>query len=285
MNKTKFNEFPRIGIVIIARNEANNIYDTLDALSQQTIPLTQIVLVDDNSTDDTVKIAKNFDVEILTFPEIHDNWVTRPELAKVFNYGLNHLNVDNLDFISIVGADHLLSSDYYEKITEKMMTDDSVVASGAIQGEIATAPRGSGRVIRKDYWKSIGSKLPVNFGYETYVYVKAMQLGFNISYYEDIKTKTARRTSITYKPIMYYHYGYAMQALGYPLLHTFLRSLLLLKRGKGFKSFMFFLKGYFSNKEIFYEESLRNFVSKKYNTKHVLSNPTKKFKRFMETKY
>lgn len=283
--KENTNNYPKIGVVVIARNEAENIYDTLNALFNQTISLRQIVLVDDNSTDDTVKIAKNFDVEILSFPETHDNWVTRPELAKVFNYGLRQLDVDNLDFISIVGADHILPQDYFEQLTERMITDNSVVASGAIQGEIATAPRGSGRVIKKEYWKTIGSKLPVNYGYETYVYVKAMELGFNVRYYDNIITKTSRKTAITYKPIMYYHYGYAMRALGYPLLHTFLRAILLLKRRKGLKSFRLFLKGYFSNKNTFYEDSLRNFVSKRYNTRHVLSNPTGKIKRFIDTKY
>ena len=283
--KENINNYPKIGVVVIARNEAENIYDTLNALFNQTISLRQIVLVDDNSTDDTVKIAKNFDVEILSFPETHDNWVTRPELAKVFNYGLGQLDVDNLDFVSIVGADHILPQEYFEQLTERMITDNSVVASGAIQGEIATAPRGSGRVIKKEYWKTIGSKLPVNYGYETYVYVKAMELGFNVRYYDNIITKTSRKTAITYKPIMYYHYGYAMRALGYPLLHTFLRAVLLLKRRKGLKSFRLFLKGYFSNKNTFYEDSLRNFVSKRYNTRHVLSNPTGKIKRFIDTKY
>lgn len=283
--KENINNYPKIGVVVIARNEAENIYDTLNALFNQTISLRQIVLVDDNSTDDTVKIAKNFDVEILSFPETHDNWVTRPELAKVFNYGLRQLDVDNLDFISIVGADHILPQDYFEQLTKRMITDNSVVASGAIQGEIATAPRGSGRIIKKEYWKTIGSKLPVNYGYETYVYVKAMELGFNVRYYDNIITKTSRKTAITYKPIMYYHYGYAMRALGYPLLHTFLRAILLLKRRKGLKSFRLFLKGYFSNKNTFYEDSLRNFVSKRYNTRHVLSNPTGKIKRFIDTKY
>ena len=280
-----FNEYSHIGVVVIARNESENIYETLDGLLNQTIPLQQIILVDDNSTDDTVKIAKTFDIKILTFPETHDNWVTRPELAKVFNYGLKQLDVKNLDFISIVGADHILPNDYFDKIITRMIQDDSVVASGSIQGEIATAPRGSGRVIQKQYWQRIGSRLPVNYGYETYVYVKAMQLGFNVTYYDDIITKTSRKTAITYKPIMFYHYGYAMRALGYPLLHTFLRSILLLKRGKGLRSFRFFIQGYLSNNNTFYENSLRSFVAKKYNTRKVLSDPIGKIKRFMNTKY
>ena len=283
--KEDINRQLKIGVVVIARNESENIHDTLTALFDQTIPLKQVILVDDNSTDDTVKIAKNFDVKITSFPEIHDNWVTRPELAKVFNYGLRQLDVDNLDFVSIVGADHILSQDYFEQITKRMTIDGSVVASGAIEGEVATAPRGSGRVIQKQYWKKIGSELPENYGYETYVYVKAMQLGFNVSYYDDIITKTSRKTAITYKPIMYYHYGYAMRALGYPWLHTFLRAILLLKRRKGLKSFRLFLNGYYSNKDTFYEDSLRSFVSKRYNTRHVLSNPTGKIKRFIDTKY
>ena len=51
MMKENINDYPKIGAVVIARNEAENIHDTLDALFKQTIPLRQIIFVDDNSDD------------------------------------------------------------------------------------------------------------------------------------------------------------------------------------------------------------------------------------------
>lgn len=58
----------KVSIIIPARNEEANIAKLLTALQQQTYPrqLTQIIVVDDNSTDATASIVKDFDeVELI----------------------------------------------------------------------------------------------------------------------------------------------------------------------------------------------------------------------------
>lgn len=52
----------KISVIVPARNEENNIGQLLEALQQQTYPtaLTEIIVVDDNSTDQTANIVRQF---------------------------------------------------------------------------------------------------------------------------------------------------------------------------------------------------------------------------------
>jgi len=53
---------PTISVIIPCRNEENNISSLLSALNQQSYPkpLTEIIVVDDGSTDNTADIVKQF---------------------------------------------------------------------------------------------------------------------------------------------------------------------------------------------------------------------------------
>ena len=53
---------PKVSVVVAARNEEHNLKNCLTSLLSQTYPkkLTQLVVVDDRSTDDTPNILKQF---------------------------------------------------------------------------------------------------------------------------------------------------------------------------------------------------------------------------------
>ncbi len=55
---------PRISLVIPVRNEARRIATCLAAISAQTLPPIEVILVDGHSTDKTVEIAKTFSVRV-----------------------------------------------------------------------------------------------------------------------------------------------------------------------------------------------------------------------------
>lgn len=58
---------PKYSIVIRAYNEAQHIGRLLDGIMQQTlIEQTEIILVDSGSTDDTLKIAGQYPVKVVT---------------------------------------------------------------------------------------------------------------------------------------------------------------------------------------------------------------------------
>lgn len=256
----------RVGVVIPARNEAKNITATLLNLINQTIPPTQIIVVNDGSKDNTKELAEWF-AKVVDYPIQHENWVAHKNLAKVFNYGFNQLNYSKLDYVMILGSDHLLPFDYIEKVTNRMAqpTENQThvsVASGSIKNEFANIPRGSGRMIEVNYFKELNYQYPVNWGYESYLILKAWQLQKAVAYYEDIETTTQRQTAITYKPIMFHHYGRAMKALGYTPIHLMLRATIFCKKKPAFA--LQLIRGYYSAPvPDFYEDELRKFVKQK----------------------
>jgi len=260
----------KVGVVIPARNEQHNLKYTLDALMIQSVKPYQVIVVNDGSTDKTVEIAKQHGCDVIDFPEAHDNWVTLPDLAKVKNLGFDLLHRD-LDYMMILGADHILPPDYIERVIERMEKDPKlVVASGSIQKEWSIIPRGSGRIVKNSFWLLIGARYPVNWGYESWMISKANQLGYTVAHFDDIVTTVLRKTAMTYKPIMYYHYGKAMKALGSQWFYVLGRSLIIIKRA-GLASGWQFNKGYIQNKTDFYDDELRAFVKSKqqFSFKHI----------------
>lgn len=70
--------FPFVSVIIPARNEENNLPDTLNALENQSYPTDkwELVLIDDGSTDNTLKIAeeaasRNSNFHVLSKANVH----------------------------------------------------------------------------------------------------------------------------------------------------------------------------------------------------------------------
>ncbi|MBS7612571.1 hypothetical protein KEJ27_10315, partial [Candidatus Bathyarchaeota archaeon] len=95
-----------------------------------------------------------------------------------------------------------------------MIKENVRIASGYIKGEPfhPEMPRGSGRVYDFKLFKSIDF-FPVNWGWESYVIFKVMQMGYKVRCYKDIEAGEARPTSMNKRKLFYY--GKAMKALGY----------------------------------------------------------------------
>jgi len=178
-----------VGVIIPARNEQDYLKKTLTSLSNQTHTPAQVIVVNDNSIDETRNIALEFGCEVLDFPYKHESWLGDYKLASVRNLGIVMLDKD-LDYILMIDADHILPHDYIETMINKMESKPKVViASGKIDGEWIVSPRGSGRMIKMFYWKKIGSVYPMNYGFDSYILFKAMQLGYEIEVYPEIITK------------------------------------------------------------------------------------------------
>ena len=253
----------KIAVVIIAKNEEQFIGKTLDHLLQQDLQPQRIILVNDNSTDNTKEIVSKYkQVQIVNFPKKHNSWVTKKELATVFNYGLKELDsYEDLDFIMILGSDILLPSNYLSQITTRMIKNSKIcISSGIIENEFSLVPRGAGRVIRYQFWKKIGLRYPINYGFEGYLLVKTKYMGFDVKVYPDLIMKTQRSTSASIHPRLFYNYGLGMKALGYtpPFALFDIFNIMLKKPIGGFHM----LRGYLSRYNDLYEPELRNFVKK-----------------------
>ena len=55
----------KISIIITTKNEAQVIENLLNSISGQTYKNYEVILVDNNSSDETVNIAKNMDIKFI----------------------------------------------------------------------------------------------------------------------------------------------------------------------------------------------------------------------------
>ncbi len=251
----------RVATIIPARNEEQFIGETLTALLNQDIDDNYIIVVNDGSEDKTKEVVDSFPyIELINIENRGFDAQGTPILARVINQGLEKLVPEvSYDYIMILGSDHILPSNYIRKIVDHMDHNrDIAICSGQIKGEKSKVPRGSGRIVRSDFWKSIGLQYPLKFGFETYLLIKAQQLGYRIDVLNDLISLTSRPTRKSYKKETYISYGKSLRALGYIQLYSAGRiGLISLKNPKGA---FYMLQGYTSSDIEFYEEDFRSFL-------------------------
>ncbi len=209
VEKARLGSKTKIGIIIPARNEEENIGKTLENLRKQSFKPEKIVVVDDGSTDHTTKITMKYGASVIQLPDRGFAAVGKPALASVINTGLK--NVHDMDYICILGAEHNLPPNYLEEIIGRMENDSNlVIASGMIEAEICAPdfPWGSGRIIKADFFRSIGFQFPEEYGWEDWLIYKAKMMNHETKCFTDIVSKTQR-------PMSFRNKGEIMYALGY----------------------------------------------------------------------
>jgi len=215
---TKTAKSMKYAAIIPARNEEKHIEKTLTALKNQTIPPTQIIVVDDGSRDKTHQIASKYTEDIVRLPDRGYNAVgNTPELSRVFNHGLNRVKED-ANYVLICGADNILPEVFFETIYRKMQVNPKlVIASGRPRGEPYSehSPRGS-RVVDAQFWRDVsGLQYPVAWGWEDWLYFKALQGGYEAKCFHDIVTQPQRPILTSARAGKARLWGKAMYALGY----------------------------------------------------------------------
>jgi glycosyltransferase involved in cell wall biosynthesis len=272
----------RVAAIIPARNEENFIGRTLAALFDQHTRPSKVIVVNDGSTDRTAEIASVAGAEVVDMPDRGYNVQGMPVLAGVINRGLERLEArgygnDN-DHVLILGADHTLPPNYLTAILDAMAADKRLaLCSGVIAGERSIVPRGSGRVVRADFWQSIGFRYPENYGFETYLVLKAQQQGYSVKVLRDLITRTLRKTGKNYKKSVYVSYGKSLKALGYSRLYSAARiGLVSMKNPRGG---FYMIKGYLSDDVQTYDPELRSFLSsiQHKRIKRYVTNPVRAF--------
>ena len=184
--------------VLCARNEERYLKATVKALNSQSLPLSRIIVVNDGSTDATAQIAAEHGCSVIHLPCHEGSYRGKPLMAKVWNSGLDQAKQFNPDYLLSMGADHVLPVHYVQSLVERMELDNRlVVCSGVIDGEVGelATPRGSGRLTKADYWSRLnGLTYPVYWGWEEYVLFKALQEGYTVRCFLDVRSSVQRAT-------------------------------------------------------------------------------------------
>lgn len=129
---TKNKKLPKISIVLPTYNSENDIKKALVSIYKQNYPsnLLEVIIVDDESTDNTILNAKKFPVKILTMND------RDPEIAKMIG-----LKASTGDFFYYYDSDmELLGNNFFQSLLYPLQADSEIVGAFARNYADRSAP-------------------------------------------------------------------------------------------------------------------------------------------------
>src|SRR5690606_29466378 len=120
-------------VVIPAYNEARFLNLTLDSLAQQTVLPAKVVVVYDNSADNTYDVASNFAEKHYFIAVVKTTAEAKhmpgSKVINAFNIGFAQLDQD-YDIIVKLDADLILPTNYFEQIIATFNSDATIGMAG-----------------------------------------------------------------------------------------------------------------------------------------------------------
>jgi glycosyltransferase involved in cell wall biosynthesis len=252
-----------IYIVIPAHNEQDSIALTLDSLVNQTLLPKHLVVVNDNSTDNTEEIIEAY-VEKHKWISLVNSKSTNQHLpgSKIINAfykGLESLD-ENYDIICKFDADLIFPINYLETLSIHFKANPKLgMAAGFCYIEKNNKwvlesltrkdhIRGALKAYRKVCFLQIG-KLKPSMGWDTIDELLAKFYGWELLTDESLHVKHLKPTGISYNKSSKYLQGEAMYKMRYGYAITLISALkLAYKKGK-VSLFRDYMNGYFKAKK------------------------------------
>ena len=141
---------PRITVIIPAYNIENLITRCVESVVNQTYPkdLTQILVVDDGSTDNTGKVIDELEAKYDNVTALHEE---NGGSSKARNYALSKATGD---FIGFVDSDDFVEPDMYEKLVDALIRNNALMAQTG-RDEIAEDGSKLPNVVEIPQWETI----------------------------------------------------------------------------------------------------------------------------------
>ena len=256
----------RIYIVIPTYNEETYLAQTLQSLVEQTIIPDRIVVVNDNSTDDSQKIIDEFTSKYNFITSISKISGARHEpgskVINAFKRGLEELD-DNYDVLCKFDADLIFPKHYIESILLIFKTNPEcgmaggfchILDKGDWKLENLTNKehiRGALKAYKKECFKDIGG-LKSTMGWDTIDELLAQYHGWKIETNICLQVKHMRPTGSSYSKSTVHKQGESFYKMRYGFLLSLIASAKLATKKKSFRFFLNCIGGYFkslSNKE------------------------------------
>lgn len=250
-------------IVIPAHNEADCIAKTLQSLVTQTHLPKQIVVVNDNSTDDTESIVQQFQKEYdfvsLVNSKSSNEHVPGSKVINAFYRGYKTLD-NNYDIICKFDADLIFPNNYLESIKTLFEKDEKIgIASGLAfvkrnnkwtYENISNKNhvRGPLKAYRIECFNNIGG-LKTSIGWDTVDILLAKYHNWKIATDEKLHVKHLKPTGKSYSKKAKYLQGEAMYKMRYGLIITLVSALKMAYNKKRLFVFKDYLIGFFQAKK------------------------------------
>ena len=249
-------------IIIPAHNEEDYIGKTLESLVQQTLLPKAVIVVNDNSTDQTQRICEDY---ASTHPYISvlnstssNKHLPGSKIINAFNKGLAVLDND-YDIICKFDADLIFPKDYLEKIANHFKANTKLgMASGFCYVERNNNwvlenltnkdhIRGALKAYRKACFNQIGELKP-SMGWDTVDELLAKYHGWGILTDETLHVKHLKPTGQSYNKASKYMQGEAMYKMRYGFGITLISAIKLANKKGSFRLFKDYMSGYFRAK-------------------------------------
>lgn len=249
-------------IVIPSHNEEKLISLTLQSLAEQTVLPTKIVVVNDNSTDNTAEVVLAFAEKYpfislvnKTSDAIH---LPGSKVIQAFQKGLETLD-DNYDFIVKADADLIFPKNYFESIILHFKSDEKIGMAGGFcyiekNGEWVLENltdkdhiRGALKAYRKETFQQIGGLKPA-MGWDTVDELLCKFYGWKVVTDTSLHVKHLKPTGANYNKTARYKQGEAFYTLGYGFWITAIASAKLAMMKKKPLLFIDYVQGFLKAK-------------------------------------
>lgn len=248
-------------IVIPAHNEEAFLADTLNSVLRQTLLPKKVVVVNDNSTDDTEAIIDKFSSLSAVIEKINTSssveHLPGSKVINAFNKGFTTLD-DNYDFIVKLDADIILPDNYFERIVYIFTGNPKVGIAGGFAYEKDEADiwklnhpmnknhvRGAFKSYSRSCFKAIGG-LKTAIGWDTLDELLAQYNGFEIFTDDSLKAKHLRPTGHAYNEKAKLLQGKAMYTMRYGFWITFIASAKMAWKLKNWRVLINNFEGYYT---------------------------------------
>ncbi|MCR5771141.1 MAG: glycosyltransferase, partial [Butyrivibrio sp.] len=143
-------ERPKITVIIPAYNIENLITRCVESVVNQTYPkeLTQILVVDDGSTDNTGKIIDELSKKYDNVTALHEE---NSGSSKARNYALSKAEGD---YIGFVDSDDFVEPFMYERLVDALVRNNALIAQTG-RDEIAEDGSKLPNVVQVPEWETI----------------------------------------------------------------------------------------------------------------------------------
>lgn len=250
-------------IVIPAHNESNTIGLTLHSLVHQTLQPKQVIVVNDNSTDETESVVGGYTEkhDFISLVNVTSSNAHLPgsKIINAFYKGYETLD-DNFDVICKFDADLIFPENYLEELAKLFNADPKLgMASGFCYIEKNGSwvlenltrkdhIRGALKAYRKDCFHQIG-KLKRSMGWDTVDELLAKYYGWEILTDETLHVKHLKPTGISYNKASKHLQGEAMYKMRYGFIITLISAIKLAYKKGSFTLFKDYIAGYFKAKK------------------------------------
>lgn len=253
----------RYYIVIPSHNEEALISLTLQSLVEQTVLPAKIVVVNDNSTDNTAVVVNSFiskhpfiSLVTKTSDAVH---LPGSKVIQAFQTGFNTLD-ENYDLIVKIDADLIFPANYFETIIKHFQSDERIGMAGGFcyiekNGEWILENltdkdhiRGALKAYRKETFQQIGGLKPA-MGWDTVDELLCKFYNWKVVTDESLQVKHLKPTGANYNQKARYKQGEAFYTLGYGFVITAIASIKLAMMKKKPLLFIDYMNGFWKAKK------------------------------------